>query len=148
MPEITVIRRLAVGRNKSTDFGVIIPCFKEIKLRFGIIILSVDSNSSIKVASFNVKANSLYDITIIMYENVGFVKRFDLWQKVAGFLLRPFSLHMHHIINNTICKTIFIPCKIKVVKFNLLYAFSFFNKKRDVEKNSGLACIAADCAFL
>ena len=37
---------------------------------------------------------------------------------------------------------------INVVKFNLLYAFSFFNKKRDVEKNSGLACIAADCAFL
>ena len=94
------------------------------------------------------KANSLYGITIIMYENVGFVKRFDLWQKVAGFLLRPFSLHMHHITNNTICKTIFIPCKIKVVKFNLLYAFSFGNKKRDVEKNSGLACIAADCAFL
>lgn len=28
--------------------------------------------------------------TIIMYENVGFVKRFDLWQKVAGFLLRPY----------------------------------------------------------
>ena len=66
------------------------PCFKEIKLRFGIIILSVDSSSSIKVASFNVKANSLNDITIIMYENVGFVKHFDLWQKVAGFLPRPF----------------------------------------------------------
>ena len=39
MPEITVIRRLAVGRNKSADFGVVISRFKEVKLRFNIIIV-------------------------------------------------------------------------------------------------------------
>lgn len=59
-------------------------------------------------------------------------------------------INIHYITNNTICKTMFSACKIKVVNFNVLYTFSFGAKQidGDVEKNSGLFCSAADCAFL